>query len=205
MKIYLILFCLLITVAASAQNATPPRGSSYQDSVRTTNTRGKTTLVNGSLMNSSMDFVENLAPSKTYTLLLDAIRSASLVGTLKSRGPLTLFAPSDSAFRKKLGAMLDTLNKPAHKYELINLLSYHIISGEYSAKELTKMIKAGKGEANLLTLSGSKIVAKIDSNRNIVLYDETGGQSIINRFDIPQSNGIMHLITQVLEPKEKAM
>jgi len=57
----------------------------------------------------------------------------------------------------------------------------------------------------LLTLSGSKIVAKIDSNRNIVLYDETGGQSIINQFDIPQSNGVMHLITQVLIPKDKAM
>lgn len=162
-------------------------------------------MVNGVPMNSEMDFVENLTPSKTHTLLLSSLRAASLIGTLKSRGPLTMFAPSDTAFIKKFGAKLDTLNKPNHKYELIHLLSYNVVPGHYTAKELAKLIKQNKGEAELLTLSGSKIIARIDSNRNIILLDETGGQSIISQFDIAQSNGIMHLTTQVLVPKEKAL
>ena len=196
-----LLFC---TCMVHAQN-TAPRGSSYQDTVRSNTATGKITLVNGTPMNSAMDFVENLTLSKTNTLLVEALRAASLVGTLKSRGPLTLFAPNDSAFKAKFGSRLDTLIKPSHKYELINILSYHMVSGEYNAKKLAKEIKDGHGEAALLTLSGSKLIARLDDNRNIVLYDETGGHSVISKFDIEQSNGLMHLTTQVLIPKDKAL
>lgn len=197
---------LLSFITVKAQNATPPRGSSYQDSVRSNNaTEGKTVMVNGDPMNTAKDFVENLTVSKSNTLFLASLRAASLIGTFKSRGPLTVFVPSDTAFTQKLGKRLDTLLKPAHKYELINMLSYHVVPGQYTAKEINKLIKAGKGEASLLTLSGSKLTAKIDSNRNIVLYDETGGQSIVKQFDIVQSNGVMHLTTQVLVPKDRAL
>lgn len=205
MKKLILLLSLIFSVAILHAQNSPPRGSSYQDSVRSKNTAGKSVMVNGIPMNSSMDFIENLTPSKTHALFLTAIRASSLVGTLKSRGPLTVFVPSDSAFKKKFGTKLDTLVKPSHKYELINILSYHVVSGHYDAKELAKLIKAGNGEAALLTLSGSKLTARIDSNRNIVLYDETGGQSIISKFNIQQSNGIMHLATHVLIPKNKAM
>jgi uncharacterized surface protein with fasciclin (FAS1) repeats len=203
-SIITLLSLLLCSVIVRAQNA-PPRGSSYQDSVRSAAPNGKVTMVNGTAMNSAMDFVENLTQSKSHTLFSTALRAASLVGTLKSRGPLTLFAPNDSAFKAKFGSRLDTLIKPSHKYELIHILSYHVVSGEYSAKALAKEIKNGKGEATLLTLSGSKLIARIDSNRNIVLFDETGGQSIISTFNIKQSNGLMHLSTHVLVPKNKAL
>jgi len=205
-NIVLLLLILLGFFTAKAQNATPPRGSSYQDSVRSNNaTEGKTIMANGDPMNTSKDFVENLTTSKSYTLFLASLRAASLVGTFKSRGPLTVFVPSDTAFTRKLGKKLDTLMMPVHKYELINILSYHVVPGQYTAKDLNKLIKAGKGEASLLTLSGSKLVVKIDSNRNIILLDETGGQSIVSQFDIMQSNGVMHLATQALIPKDRAL
>jgi uncharacterized surface protein with fasciclin (FAS1) repeats len=201
-----LLLLLLSFVTVKAQNATPPRGSSYQDSVRSNNAaEGKIIMVNGDAMNTAKDFVENLTTSKSHTLFLTSLRAASLTGTFKSRGPYTVFVPSDTAFTQKFGKKMDTLVKPAHKYELINLLSYHVVPGQYTAKNLNKLIKAGKGEASLLTLSGSKLTAKIDGNRNIVLYDETGGQSVISRFDIIQSNGVMHLATQVLVPKDRAL
>lgn len=153
-----------------------------------------------------MDFVENLTPAKNYTILVKAIRAASLIGTLKSRGPMTFFIPDDSAFRAKFGnARLDSLTKSNHKYELINLLSYHIVAGNYDSKALLELIEDGKGQAQLLTLSGSKLIAKIDTNRNIVLYDETGGQSVVSKFDMQQSNGYIHMITNVLVPKNKAI
>jgi uncharacterized surface protein with fasciclin (FAS1) repeats len=205
MKNLLLLLCVLLGTTCVFAQVTPPRGSSYQDSVRSGKSAGKINIVNGVPMNSAMDFVENITQSKSHAVLLSTLRAASLVGTLKSRGPLTLFAPNDSALTKRFGKQLDTLLKPSHKYELINILSYHIVAGDYTAKELAKQIKAGNGEAALLTLSGSKLIARIDSNRNIVLYDENGGQSIISQFNVTQSNGIMHLITQVLVPKNKAM
>lgn len=128
-----------------------------------------------------------------------------MVGTLKSRGPLTLLTPPDSALKNQLGTRLDTLMKPANKYKLINLLSYHVLAGRYTIKDITRLINDGKGEAHLPTLSGSKVTAHIDANRNIVLLDETGGQSVISQFNIEESNGIMHLITRVLIPKDRAM
>jgi uncharacterized surface protein with fasciclin (FAS1) repeats len=205
-NLFALLSIIICFATAKAQNATPPRGSSYQDSVRSASaSEGKTVMVNGDPMNTAKDFVENLTASKAHTLFLASLRAASLTGTFKSRGPLTVFIPSDTAFTQKLGKKLDTLMKPAHKYELINILSYHVVPGQYTAKNLNKLIRAGKGEATLLTLSGSKLTAKIDSNRNIVLYDETGGQSIVQQFDIVQSNGIMHLATQVLIPKDRAL
>ncbi|WP_342647983.1 fasciclin domain-containing protein [Mucilaginibacter sp. CSA2-8R] len=204
-KVVFIYLMFLVSINCAIAQVTPPRGSSFQDSVRSQIDKGKTTIVNGTAMNTAKDFFENLTASTDHAKLLDMIRAASMVGTLKSRGPLTMFAPADTAITQKLGMRLDTLLKPAHKYELINLLSYHVVPGHFNAKELTKMIKDGKGEAQLLTLSGSKLTAKIDSNRNIILYDETGGQSVVSKFDIEQSNGLMHLVTQPLIPKNKAL
>ncbi|WP_158828382.1 fasciclin domain-containing protein [Mucilaginibacter lacusdianchii] len=163
-------------------------------------------LLDGAKMNSIMDIVENLTSSKSHTLFLECLRSASLVGTFKSRGPLTLFVPNDSAFVEKFGqARLDSLLKPAHKYELSNIITYHAVPGRFNAKDIAKQIKDGKGEASFVTLSGGKIIARLDSNRNIVLYDETGGQSVVAQFDVLQNNGILHGITNVLIPKEKAL
>jgi uncharacterized surface protein with fasciclin (FAS1) repeats len=204
-KFALVYLLFFVSLTCAVAQVTPPRGSSFQDSVRSQIDKGKVTMVNGTAMNTAKDFFENLTASTDHAKLLTIIRAASMVGTLKSRGPMTMFAPSDTAITEKLGARLDTLLKPAHKYELINILSYHIVPGHYDAKELAKLIKDGKGEAQLLTLSGSKLTARIDSNRNIILYDETGGQSVVSRFDIEQSNGLMHLITQPLIPKTKAL
>jgi len=203
-----ILTGLAISVKAQTIPApTRPAGSRYTDSVRIQqNAAGKQVLVNGSIMNSVMDIYENLLLSKSSSKFIAATRAAALPGTFKSRGPLTLLLPSDTAFSKKVtNARLDTLLKPAYKYELINLISYHVIAGRFTAKEISKQIKAGNGEASLLTLAGSKITARIDENRNIILQDETGGKSLIRQFDIEQSNGILHTITEVLVPKYKAL
>ena len=98
---------------------------------------------------------------------------------------------------------LDTLLQPAHKAELVNLLMYHAIAGKITSKDLDRQIKAGNGQATLTTLAGGVIIARINENRNVVLTDENGGQSVISRFNIQQSNGIMHIITVVLVPHSK--
>ena len=74
-----------------------------------------------------------------------------------------------------------------------------------TAKDIAHKLNSTHGEAIVTKIAGSKLIAKIDENRNIVLIDENGNESIISKFDIPQSNGIMHIVTAVLVPKPKAI
>ena len=78
-----------------------------------------------------------------------------------------------------------------------------LLQARLTAHDIERKINANNGEATFTTIAGTKLTAKIDENRNIVLIDENGGQSIISKFDIPQSNGILHIVTSVLVPKAK--
>ncbi len=166
---------------------------------------GKTKIVDGAAMISSNDFIENMALSKEYTTLIAAIENAGLTETFKSKGPITVFAPTNMAFNKLPNGQLDSLLKPKHRLDLNYLLTYHAIAGRITARDIAKKINSNNGEAVFTTIAGGRLTAKIDSNRNIVLIDENGGQSIISKFDIQQSNGLLHVVTAVLVPKTRAI
>jgi len=166
---------------------------------------GKIKIVDGAAMISSSDIIENMAKSKEYTVLISAIENAGLTQTFKSKGPITIFAPTNQAFGKLPAGILDSLLLPPHKFDLSYLLTYHAIAGKLSARDIARKINANNGQATFTTIAGSKLTAKIDVNRNIVLVDENGGESIISKFDIPQSNGVLHVVNAVLTPKTKAI
>ncbi|WP_295671146.1 fasciclin domain-containing protein [uncultured Mucilaginibacter sp.] len=166
---------------------------------------GKVKIVDGTKMTSSNDIIENITQSQEYTTLVTVIEDAGLTQTFKSKGPITVFAPTNKAFEKLPAGQLDTLVKPNHKDDLSYLITYHAMAGRVTAHDIEKKINANNGEATFTTLAGTKLTAKIDENRNIVLIDENGGQSIISKFDIQQSNGILHIVTSVLVPKPKAI
>ncbi len=166
---------------------------------------GKIKIVDGTAMVSSNDIIENMTLSKEYTVLINAIEEAGLTETFKSKGPITIFAPTNQAFDKLPSGELDTLLKPSHKLDLNYLLTYHAIAGRLSARDIERKISSNNGEATFTTIAGSKLTAKIDTNRNIVLVDENGGESVISKFDIQQSNGLLHIVNAVLVPKAKAI
>ncbi len=166
---------------------------------------GKIKIVDGTKMISSNDIIENITQSKEYTTLVAAIEDAGLTDTFKSKGPITVFAPTNEAFNKLPVGTLDSLLKPSHKLDLSYLLTYHAIAGRLTARDIARKINSNNGEATFTTIAGSKITAKIDGNRNIVLIDENGGESIISKFDIQQSNGMLHVVNSVLVPKAKAI
>jgi len=166
---------------------------------------GKIKIVDGTKMLSSNDIIENIAQSQEYSTLVSVIEDAGLTETFKSKGPITVFAPTNLAFEKLAAGELDTLLKPNHKFDLSYLLTSHAIAGRLTARDIARKINANNGEATFTTIAGSKLTAKIDENRNIVLVDDNGGESIISKFDIPQSNGILHIVTAVLVPKPKAI
>lgn len=165
----------------------------------------KSKVVNGTVMAANMNIIQNVSKAKDYSVLLTAIKASGLTETFESKGPITIFAPTNSAFAKLPGGKLDTLLKPEHKFELSSLITYHAIAGKVSVKDIAHNIKEHKGTATYVTLAGSKIVASIDTNRNVVLTDENGGQCVISQFDIEQSNGMLHVVNTVFIPKTKVI
>jgi uncharacterized surface protein with fasciclin (FAS1) repeats len=154
-------------------------------------------------MPAKNDIIDNLSRSKTFSILFNAIRTAELIETFKSKGPITIFAADNTAFSKLPQGKLDTLLKSAHKPDLQNFLTYQAIPGQVSSKDIAKQIKDNNGTATFITIAGGKLTAQIDKNRNIVLTDESGKQVVISQFDIQQSNGMLHVVKDVLIPKNK--
>jgi uncharacterized surface protein with fasciclin (FAS1) repeats len=162
---------------------------------------GRIKNADGLLANPSNTIMNNLSASPNFSVLVNAIKVAGLTDTFD--GQVTFFAPANRAFDKLEPGKLDTLLLPAHKTELTNLLQYHAVTGRITSKDMERLIKTGNGQATFTTLSGGILTARINENRNIVLTDENGGQSVISKFDMQQNNGIIHIIASVLMPRAK--
>ena len=165
------------------------------------NKPGKVRNIDGALMSQSKTILENISASSNFSTLTSIMKTADSTNTFSGNNPVTIFAPGNKAFEKLPFGQLDTLLLPAHKAQLTTLLNYHAVAGKITSKEILRQIKAGNGQATFTTLSGKTLTARINENRNIVLTDENGGQSIVSRLDIQQSNGVLHVVTQVLMPK----
>lgn len=78
-----------------------------------------------------------------------------MVETLKTKGPFTVFAPTNEAFNLLPAGTVETLVKPENKATLTKILTYHVIAGKYSAANIMKA-KKGNGQQSLLQLAGEK-------------------------------------------------
>src|ERR1700744_5965175 len=116
--------------------------------------------VGGAPMFANKTIVQNAVNSPVHKTLVAAVKAAGLVDTLNSPGPFTVFAPTDDAFAKLPAGTVDNLVKPENKATLTKILTYHVVPGKISAKELSKMIKKGGGTATLTTVEGGKLMAK---------------------------------------------
>jgi len=179
--------------------------TSFAFAQRTDSTAAKTPKaknVNGTLMSPAKNLVDNISSSAELSTLVKMIDAAGLTENMRS-GPITLFAPTNQAFDKLAPGTLDTLLKPDHKTDLVNLVNNHVVQGRFSTKDIAAQIKAGNGQATLTTLAGGTLTARINENRNITLTDDNGSQSIITRLDIEQSNGMLFIVNAVLQPNAK--
>ena len=150
-------------------------------------------------MYPSKTIVENAVASPIHKTLVAAVKAAGLVDTLNSTGPFTVFAPTDDAFAKLPAGTVDTLVKPESKETLTKILTYHVVAGKVSSKDLVKLIKKGGGTATLKTVSGGTLTAKA-SGSTITLTDEKGGTATVTTADVFQKNGVIHVIDTVLMP-----
>jgi uncharacterized surface protein with fasciclin (FAS1) repeats len=159
----------------------------------------KDPMVGGAAMFPSKTIVENALNSPIHTTLVAAVKAAGLVDTLNSPGPFTVFAPTNDAFAKLPAGTVDTLVKPENKAALTRILTYHVVSGRLSAKDIADGIKTGGGKYEMTTVEGGKLTASM-AGKKIMLTDEKGGMATITTANVYQSNGVIHVIDTVLMP-----
>lgn len=129
--------------------------------------------------------VDLAASDKNFTTLVDALKQADLVDTLKGRGPFTVFAPNDAAFKELSRETWGMLMKPANKNKLQNILKHHVVKGRKSAKDVL-------AASSMKMLDGSTL--KIDKKDGAPRI----GGAMIQQTDLEAENGVIHVIDRVL-------
>jgi len=134
------------------------------------------------------DIVETAVAAGSFGTLATALQAAGLVDTLKGKGPFTVFAPTDEAFRKLPAGALEKLLDD--KAQLTRVLTYHVVSGKVMAADVVKLTSAKtvEGSAVKISVEGGKVKV---NDANVV------------KTDVGASNGVIHVIDSVILPPAK--
>ena len=158
-----------------------------------------TKTVGGAPMFASKTIVDNAVNSKDHTTLVTAVKAAGLVDTLQGAGPFTVFAPTNAAFAKLPAGTVETLVQPQSKAMLTSVLTYHVVPGRYTAKDLMALAKKSGGEAELKTVQGASL-GVISKGGRVFVADNKGNTARVTIADVMQSNGVIHVIDKVVMP-----
>ena len=136
------------------------------------------------------DIVDTAVAAGTFKTLVAAVTAAKLVDTLKSKGPFTVFAPTDEAFAKLPKGTVEGLLKDIPK--LTAVLTYHVVAGKVMAADVVKL-KSAK------TVQGQEV--KVDASKWHLHKSVKINDAEVIKADIVTDNGIIHVIDKVLLPK----
>jgi len=159
-------------------------------------------MIGGVPMFPSRDIMENLALSPEHHTLVAALTLAGVASLLKQPGPVTLFAPTDAAFRSLPPGLLDRLMQPANQARLAALLNNHIVAGRLDSSSLGQQVASGNGTIELTTLAGTKLIVRLNGAVNLLLRDGAGEFADVSIYDIVNANDVMHVIDKVLLPAQ---
>lgn len=140
------------------------------------------------------------ASNESFTTLVAAVKAANLVDVLNGDGPFTVFAPVNDAFGKLPEGTVDTLLKPENKKLLSAILTYHVVAGEFKAKDVLNAIKTNNGKFDIKTVQGGILTASLKDGK-VVLTDVKGNISTVVITDVAASNGVIHAIDTVVMPQ----
>ena len=156
-------------------------------------------MVGGAPMYANRNIIQNAVNSKDHTTLVAAVKAGGLVDTLQSRGPFTVFAPTNAAFAALPPGTVDTLLQPANKATLDKILTYHVVSGRLDSMALDQQIAMGGGKTVLKTVQGEPLTVQ-GRGKNLMVTDEKGGTAQVTIADVYQSNGVIQVVDLVLMP-----
>jgi uncharacterized surface protein with fasciclin (FAS1) repeats len=138
---------------------------------------------------ANKDIVTTAIEAGSFKTLATALTAAGLVETLQGPGPFTVFAPTDEAFAKLPEGTVATLLKPENKAKLSSVLTYHVVPGKAMAADVTKLTGAA-------TVNGQRVDVKVGNDGVFV------DKARVLKTDIICSNGVIHIIDQVILPVE---
>ena len=136
------------------------------------------------------DIVDTAVSAGSFNTLVTAVKAAGLVDTLKGKGPFTVFAPTDAAFKKLPAGTVESLLKPENKQQLVAILTYHVVPGKVMSGDI-----AGK-KMDVATVQGGKI--NVNASKGVMINDAN-----VTKADISASNGVIHVIDKVILPPKK--
>ncbi|MCA9151791.1 MAG: fasciclin domain-containing protein [Planctomycetales bacterium] len=139
---------------------------------------------------SAKDIVDTAVSAGSFKTLAAALTTAELVEPLKSKGPFTVFAPTDEAFAKLPKGTVEELLKPENRDQLVAILKYHVVEGKVPASKVVSLHDAK-------TLNGESV--KITVKDGNVKVDDAE----VVKTDIMCDNGIIHVIDAVILPPKK--
>ena len=138
------------------------------------------------ILPSKNDIVSTAVKAGSFNTLTAALRAAGLVSVLQGEGPFTVFAPNDDAFAKLPAGTVESLLKPENKDKLTSVLTYHVVSGlVYSADARPGSVETMQGSSLRVSKSGDNLL--VDAARIVTT-------------DIPATNGVIHVIDEVIFP-----
>lgn len=178
----------MLATALSTTLAGP--GSSCSSESSATKQANTTTEMTRVSYTAKKDIIDTAVAAGSFKTLAAALTEADLIGALKGKGPFTVFAPTDEAFAKLPKGTVESLLKPENRDMLISILTYHVVPGELDAGEVL-------GSSTLTTLNGQRV----DISKNDASID---GVSIV-KTDIECSNGIIHVIDEVILPQSDSI
>lgn len=136
------------------------------------------------------DIVDTAVAAGNFKTLVTAVKAAGLVDTLKSKGPFTVFAPTDDAFAKLPKGTVEGLLKDIPKLKTV--LTYHVVAGKIMAADVVKL-KTAK------TVQGQDV--KIDASKWHLHKNVKINDANVIKADIATDNGVIHVIDKVILPK----
>ena len=134
------------------------------------------------------DIVDTAVAAGSFNTLATALKAAGLVETLKGKGPFTVFAPTDDAFKKLPAGTLEKLL--ADKAQLTKVLTYHVVAGKVMAADVVKLTEAKTVEGSSVKISVKDGKVKVD------------GANVV-KTDVGASNGVIHVLDAVILPPAK--
>ena len=133
------------------------------------------------------DIVDTAVAAGSFTTLAAALEAGGLIGTLKSEGPFTVFAPTDEAFAKLPAGTVENLLKPENKDQLVAILTYHVVPGKVMAADVVKLDSAA-------TVNGADLGIRVEDGTVFV------NDARVTATDIAASNGVIHVVDTVILP-----
>jgi uncharacterized surface protein with fasciclin (FAS1) repeats len=187
--ILITILSLLVLVSCKTETKTEGESSGSEPVTETKEHQGQAAFEDNVSEANALQVAKSIDDFKT---LVAAIEAAGVQDAVVNAGPLTIFAPLNSAFDKLPEGTVETLLKPENKSKLAFILTNHVAPANYPIRQLKKEARKGR---DLYMASGKYLVVE---NKDGDIF--VGGTKILKTVSV--SNGWIHVIDDVLVPAE---